>query len=139
VAVVLVPGATQFAAASATAAHLAAPLAALAGRAVAAGAVLAPAVVGRLADVTLNPNPSQLPGGGTLQQLTDGLGGWALVASLVGLVIGAAAWALGAHSQNYHQSFVGRRAVLVSGLAALLIGAAPTLINFFFHTGTTLH
>jgi hypothetical protein len=34
---------------------------------------------------------------------------------------------------------VGRRAVLVSGLAALLIGAAPTLINFFFGAGTNLH
>lgn len=93
----------------------------------------------RLADVVLSPNPGQLPGGGTLQQLTNGLGGWALVASLVGLLIGAGAWALGSHSQNYHQSFVGRRTVLVSGLAALLIGAAPTLVNFFFHTGTGLH
>jgi hypothetical protein len=43
------------------------------------------------------------------------------------------------HSQNYHQSFAGRRAVLVAGLAALLIGAAPTLINFFFGAGTGLH
>ncbi len=59
--------------------------------------------------------------------------------ALAGLVIGAAAWALGAHSQNPQQSFVGRRAVLVSGLAALIIGAAPTLINFFFHTGTGIH
>ncbi len=93
----------------------------------------------RLADVTLNPDPAQLPGGGTLQQLTNGLGGWALVAALVGVLIGAGAWALGSHSQNYHQSFVGRRTVLVSALAALIIGAAPTLVNFFFHTGTGLH
>lgn len=93
----------------------------------------------RLADVLLNPDPAQLPGGGTLQQLTNGLGGWALVAALVGLLIGAGAWALGSHSQNYHQSFVGRRTVLISGVAALVIGAAPTLINFFFHTGSGLH
>jgi hypothetical protein len=93
----------------------------------------------RLLDVSLSPDPSNLPGGGTLQQLTNGLGGWALILSLVGLLVGAAAWALGAHSQNYHQSFVGRRAVLVSGVAALLIGAGPILINFFFHAGTGLH
>ncbi len=96
-------------------------------------------VIGHLADVSLNPSLNQLPGGGTLQDLTDGLGAWALVAALAGLVIGAAAWALGVHSQNYQQSLVGRRAVLVSGLAALLIGAAPTIINFFFNAGTNLH
>lgn len=93
----------------------------------------------RLVDVSLTPNPGQLPGGTTLQQLTNGIGGWALILSLVGLVVGAAIWALGSHSQNYQQSFIGRRTVLVSGLAALLIGAAPEIINFFFHTGQAVH
>lgn len=88
-----------------------------------------------LADVSLNPNTGNLPGGAELQRLTNGLGGWALVFALVGLVVGAGMWALGSHSQNYHQSMSGRRAVLVSGLAALLIGAAPALVNFFFHAG----
>ena len=89
--------------------------------------------------VTLNPDAGNLPGSDVLQHLTDGIGGWALVAALVGLLIGAAAWALGAHAQNYHQAFNGRRTVLVSGLAALLIGAAPALVNFFFHTGQGVH
>ena len=95
--------------------------------------------VWHLADVTMTPSVTSLPGGGTLQQLTNGLGAWALIASLAGLVVGAAAWALGVHSQNYQQSLVGRRAVLVSGLAALLIGAAPPVVNFFFHAGANLH
>jgi hypothetical protein len=93
----------------------------------------------QLADVTLNPSVNALPGGGTLQTLINGLGAWALIAALAGLVIGAAAWALGVHAQNFQQSMVGRRAVLVSGLAALLIGAAPTIVNFFFNAGTNLH
>ena len=79
-----------------------------------------------------------LPGGHTLLTLVNGLGGWALLLALAGLVIGAALWALGAHAQNYQQSFVGKRAVLVSGAAALIIGAAPTIIDFFFHTGLHL-
>jgi hypothetical protein len=89
--------------------------------------------------VALHPSLSALPGSGTLQSLVNGLGAWALVAALVGLVIGAAAWALGVHSQNYQQSMVGRRAVLVSAMAALLIGGAPDIINFFFGQGTSLH
>ena len=80
-----------------------------------------------------------LPGSAELLTLAGGIGWWALLASLLGLVIGAAAWALGVHAQNFQQSLVGRRAVLVSGLAALLIGAAPPIINFFFNTGVGLH
>lgn len=92
-----------------------------------------------LADVTLNPSPGNLPGGQVLQNLTNGLGGWALIATLLGLVIGAGLWALGSHAQNYQQSYVGRRTVLVSGVAALLVGAAPALVNFFFHAGQSVH
>ena len=98
-------------------------------------------VAGRLlaAIVTMKPDPSQLPGGDLLQKLMDGLQFWALALALVGLVIGAAAWALGSHGQNYQQTFVGRRAVLISGLAALLIGAGPGIVNFFYNAGSGVH
>jgi hypothetical protein len=89
----------------------------------------------RLVDVSMSPDTGALPGGHVLQGLVNGIGGWALALALVGLVVGAAAWALGSHGQNYQQAYVGRRAVLVSGLAALLIGAGPALVNFFFHAG----
>src|ERR1700693_5268568 len=92
-----------------------------------------------LTSVTMTPDPSQLPGGQVLPRLTDGLGGWALALSLVGLLVGAAAWALGAHSQNYQQSYSGRKAVLVSGFAALVIGAGAAIVNFFFSTGQGVH
>jgi hypothetical protein len=92
-----------------------------------------------LADVTMTPDPGNLPGGAVLQHLTNGLGGWALIGSLVALVIGAAVWALGSHAQNFQQSTSGRKTVLVAGLAALLIGAAPAIINFFFHAGQGVH
>ena len=92
-----------------------------------------------LADVTLNPDPGNLPGSEVLQHLTNGLGGWALIAALAALVIGAAAWAFGSHAQNFQQSITGRKTVLVAGLAALLIGAAPAIINFFFHAGQGVH
>jgi hypothetical protein len=85
--------------------------------------------------VTLDPSPGALPGSATLARLADGLAWWALLAALVALVLGAAAWALGSHTNNYQYSSAGRRAVLVSAVAALLIGAAPTIVNFLFAAG----
>jgi MFS family permease len=97
------------------------------------------AIVGRMVDVQVQPDTTKLPGGQVLQNLMNGLDGWALALSLVALVIGAAAWALGSHAQNYQQTYVGRRAVLISGLAALLIGAGPAIVNFFFQAGQGVH
>lgn len=92
-----------------------------------------------LADVTLSPSTSALPGSAALQQLADGLASWALIAALIALLLGAALWAIGSHTQNMHQSAQGRRAVVASLVAAVLIGAAPALVNFFFNTGLKVH
>jgi hypothetical protein len=89
--------------------------------------------------LSLNPNSQGLPGSGTLQDLVNGIGFWGLLAALAGLIIGAATWALGAHTNNYQNASTGRRAVLVSAAAALVIGAAPTLLNFLFDAGRSLH
>ena len=85
--------------------------------------------------VRVNPNPNDLPGGSVIQQLLDGLAGWALFASLGALLIGAMVWALASHAGNYHGASKGKTTVLVSAVAALLIGAAPSLINFFNNLG----
>jgi hypothetical protein len=89
--------------------------------------------------VSVNPEAGGVPGSGAVQTIANGIAWWALVLSLLGLVIGAASWAIGSHSSNYQYATAGRRAVIVSGLAALLIGAAPTVINFFFTTGQQVH
>ncbi len=91
------------------------------------------------ADVTLNPSTSSLPGSAALQSLANGIASWALIGALVALLLGAGLWAVGSHTQNMHQSSQGRRAVLSSLVAAVLIGAAPELINFFFKTGLSVH
>lgn len=92
-----------------------------------------------LAGVSLHPSVSSLPGSGTLEALVNGVAGWALIGSLAALLIGAVTWALGSHSHNVQHAVSGRRAVLTSGAAALLIGAAPVVINFFFAAGQKLH
>jgi MFS family permease len=90
-------------------------------------------------DITLSPDASQLPGSNVLQSLTNGIGGWALIASVIGMVIGAVAWAFGQHAQNYQQAYSGRKGVIISGAAALLIGAAPHVITFFNTLGTSVN
>ena len=88
-----------------------------------------------LSTVITVPDPNGLPGTDQLQGLTSGLESWALILAVAGMLIGAAAWAVGNHAQNYQQSYNGRRAVLASGAAALIIGAAPSLVAWFFHVG----
>src|SRR6516164_6404193 len=88
--------------------------------------------------VSMTPDINGLPGGDVLQQLTNGIGSWALIAALIGMVVGAAVWGLGHYSQNYHQAYNGRKGLLASAAAALLIGAAPPIVNFFNTLGQTV-
>jgi MFS family permease len=87
---------------------------------------------------TLKPDSSQLPGSSLIQNLADGLDGWALMAAMIGLVVGAVIWAFGHYSHNFQQAYNGRRGVMVSALAAVLIGGAPQIISFFLDKGAKL-
>ena len=86
-------------------------------------------------NLTVDPSGSKLPGSAALQELVNGLGFWALVAALAGMVVGAVLWAVGHHASNYQQAYSGRKGVMVSGAAALVIGAAPALMRYFFSLG----
>jgi Family of unknown function (DUF6112) len=87
--------------------------------------------------VTANPNLKALPGSNVLQQLVNGAEAWALAIALLGSFIGAGLWAVASHSHNHHFAARGRMAALISGASALVVGAAPGLVNFFQHLGTT--
>jgi hypothetical protein len=89
-----------------------------------------------LAAVSAHPNPSGLPGSNVLQQLVNGAEAWALAIALIGAFVGAALWAVASHTHNHHYAGRGRMAALISGAAALVVGAAPGLVNFFQHLGT---
>ncbi len=88
-------------------------------------------------NVSARPDLTGLPGSNVLQQLVNGAEAWALTIALLGAFIGAGLWAVAAHTHNHHYAARGRMAALVSGAAALIIGAAPGLINFFSHLGST--
>jgi Mn2+/Fe2+ NRAMP family transporter len=90
-----------------------------------------------LAAVSAHPNPQGLPGSNVLQQLVNGAEAWALAIAVLGAFVGAGLWAVASHSQNHHYAARGRMAALISGASALIVGAAPGLVNFFQHLGTT--
>jgi hypothetical protein len=87
--------------------------------------------------VSAQPDLKGLPGSNVLQQLVNGAEAWALAIALLGAFIGAALWAVAAHTHNHHYAARGRMAALVSGAAALIVGAAPGMVNFFSHLGGT--
>jgi type IV secretory pathway VirB2 component (pilin) len=91
-------------------------------------------------NININPaGAGDLPGDTTLETLASGVGHWALLASIVGVIVGGVMWAFGHFAHNFQQSYNGRRGVIVSGIAALLIGGAQTIISFFFSQGLNLH
>jgi hypothetical protein len=89
------------------------------------------------AGVTAHPDLKGLPGSNVLQQLVNGAEAWSLTIALLGAFVGAGLWAVASHTHNHHYAARGRMAALISGAAALIVGAAPGLVNFFQHLGTT--
>ena len=85
--------------------------------------------------LTAHPSLTSLPGSNVLQQLINGAEAWALAVAVLGAFVGAALWAVASHSQNHHYAARGRMAAFISAGAALVIGAAPGLVNFFQHLG----
>lgn len=83
----------------------------------------------------LTPSRNGLPGTGVLLGLANGLGYWALIAAIVGVIVGGVVWAFGQYSGNYQQSYNGRKGVVVAGVAALLIGGASQIVRFFLAQG----
>jgi len=90
-------------------------------------------------EVSLNPDPSKLPGSGTLGDLMNGLAGWGLILAVGIFAFGGAQWALGNATSNMSWAERGKTTVIVAALAALLIGGAAIIINFFFRVGSGLH
>jgi hypothetical protein len=92
-------------------------------------------VASALAKVSANPDPNGLPGSPQGQQLVNGLFFWALLASLAGLFISIATYAVANRLGNHHYAQNGKVGILVMGPLAMIAGAGPALINFFADLG----
>ena len=91
-----------------------------------------------MATVNISPNTSGLPGISELQTIVGALLTVGLIAAVAGLIISAIVWAVGHHSSNPNHVSKGKSGVIASLIAALLIGGADVLINFFVAAGHSL-
>ncbi len=82
-----------------------------------------------------SPGSTTIPGLGTFRSLTNGLAGFVLVAILLGFLIAAGSWALGSGIGNPDLAERGKHGVVLAFVAALLVGGAAVLLNFFFGLG----
>lgn len=86
----------------------------------------------------ITPNTNGLPGTSEAEKLVGALLTFGLIASVAGIAIAAITWALGSHSANPHLAGRGKTGVIVACLAALLVGGADILVNFFASAGGSL-
>lgn len=94
-----------------------------------------PLVLAAAGAIDIGPNTTGLPGIAALENIVGALLTIALIASLAGLAISAAAWAVGNHSSNPNLVHRGKSGVLVACAAAALAGGAVSIINFFSAAG----
>ena len=92
-------------------------------------------LVGVLMDIDITPNDSGLPGIAQLRTIVGAVMTIGLILSVLALIVSAIVWGFGSNSSNPHLASRGKVGVLVSCGAAVLCGAAVTLINFFWDGG----
>ena len=85
--------------------------------------------------VSISPNDSGLPGIASLRTIVGAVMTIGLVLSVLALIVSAVVWGFGSNSSNPHLAGRGKTGVLVSCAAAVITGAAVTLVNFFWNVG----
>jgi len=85
--------------------------------------------------VDIDPNGTGLPGIDQLSIIVGAVMTLGLILSVLALIISAIVWGFGANSSNPHLASRGKLGVLASCGAAILCGAAVTLVNFFWNVG----
>lgn len=86
-------------------------------------------------DINIDPNSDGLPGIAQLRTIVGAVMTVGLILSVLALIVSAIVWGFGSNSSNPHLAGRGKIGVLISCGAAVICGAAVTLINFFWGVG----
>lgn len=90
-------------------------------------------------DPGITPNDGGLPGLDVLKQVMGSVNLFGIIAVVGALAVSAGVWAWGHHSGGHQAEASGKKGVLVSAGAALLLGAANGIVAFFSALGTQVH
>jgi hypothetical protein len=90
-------------------------------------------------DPGITPNEGGLPGLDVLKQVMGSINLFGIIAVVGALAVSAAVWAWGHHSGGHQAEANGKKGVLVSAGAALLLGSANGIVAFFSALGTQVH
>ncbi len=85
-----------------------------------------------VAQVTVTPTNSGMPGGGLAQKILGWTDQVALWGSLASLLVGAAVWGISQHAGNGYQAGRGRNFAVAGAVGSLLAGLSPTIVNTLF-------
>ena len=88
--------------------------------------------------IDIVPNTTGLPGIEQLRVIVGAVMTIGLILSVLALIVAAIVWGFGANSSNPHLASRGKLGLLVSCGAAIICGAAVTLINFAWGVGQTV-
>jgi hypothetical protein len=88
---------------------------------------------GLVAQVSVSPSSSGMPGGALIQQLLGWLDQIALWGALASILVGAAVYGLSQNTGNYAGGYRGKQLALAGVVGACLAGLAPTVVNLLFH------
>ncbi|MFI6948199.1 DUF6112 family protein [Streptomyces sp. NPDC050422] len=100
---------------------------------------LADTVIQLAYDPGITPSDGGLPGLSVLKQVMGSLNLFGIITAVGALAASAAVWAWGHHSGGHQAEANGKKGVMVSAGAALLLGAANGVVAFFSALGTQVH
>lgn len=90
------------------------------------------ALPGIVADVSVNPSSTGMPGAALVQTLLGWLDQLALWGALASILAGAAVYGISQNSGNFPAAFRGKQLAVAGVVGACLAGLAPTAVNLLF-------
>lgn len=84
----------------------------------------------------VTPREGGLPGLSVLKEVMGSINLFGIIAVVGALAVSAGVWAWGHHSGGHQAEANGKKGVLVSAGAALLLGAANGIVAFFSSLGS---